>query len=607
LLAALAIAAAYLLAEGSGIRKLRETAAQRLEVYGGSLRSELRRYDYLPAVLGLNDDVIAALADAHDRPAVDEANRYLETVAADARVAAIYVMDLKGLTIAASNWSQRASFVGMNFAFRPYFQNAVRGGLGRFYGVGTVSYEPGYYFASGVYRNGRMVGVAAVKVSLDTLGDSWANPGEVVLVADENGVIFLSSVPALKFKTLNPLSAAALGTLGATRQYHTLRSFEPAGLTTSRRLLDDTQVTHFTPVAIGDAAPALPPGEYLLQSRDVFGTQWDLLMLSDLAPVKAAARNAAAAAGFASLATVALLLYGLQRKRITQQRLASKAALERAYGDLENQVALRTEDLRTTNAHLQREIGERSKAEKALQDTLEELVQAGKMAALGQMATGITHELNQPLAALRTLSDNAKVLLQRGRTADARENLEYIGELVERMGHITGQLKSFARKTPARLQPVDLQRVVADAVFLMEQRLRAEGIDLRLRPAPEGTCALCDGNRLQQVLVNLIGNAIDAMAGAPRRRLTIRVTEADGRASISVRDTGAGIAPDAQARLFEPFFTTKAQGSGLGLGLAISAGIVKEFGGTLKAANCEPGAEFTVLLSAVQFNEALNA
>lgn len=607
-IAVLATYGAYAVGEALGVQSMRESALQRLEVYSDTLRSEMRRYDYLPAVLSLNDSLIAALDDPCDPVNIANANQYLETVAGEAKAAAVYVMNLQGLALASSNWAQRDSFVGKNFSFRPYFQDAVRGGLGRFYGVGTVSIQPGYYFASGIYREGRMAGVVAVKVSLQSFDSTLVNTGEIVFVADEHKVIFLSSVPALKFKALHPLSVDARGELHATRQYHTLRSIEPVGMQPSRRLADGRMAVRFVEAASTSPDEHSLKAEYMIQTRELSDTNWDLVMLLDLGPVNFAAFNAAAATGFASIAAIALLLYTMQRRRVTAERQTSKEALERAYGDLENQVALRTEDLRATNADLERESAERCKAEKALKDTLDELVQAGKMAALGQMATGLRHELNQPLAALRTLSDNATVLLQRGRVEDAHANLAHIAQLVERMSKIISQLKSFARKSPAELQPVALQRVIDDALFLMELRIRTERVDVRLDLPDEGAAAICDAIRLQQVLVNLIANALDAMKDTHLKRLGIRVRQSGNTVTLCVSDTGCGIPPAIRGRLFEPFFTTKPQGAGLGLGLAISAGIVKEFGGSVRSRKNHPrGTEFVVQMAAALQAEPAHA
>jgi two-component system C4-dicarboxylate transport sensor histidine kinase DctB len=263
-------------------------------------------------------------------------------------------------------------------------------------------------------------------------------------------------------------------------------------------------------------------------------------------------------------------------------------------------VAERTSDLVATNEHLSREVAERQRAEQVLREAQDELVHAGKMAVLGQMSAGMTHELNQPLAALRTLSDNALVLLARNRTDDVQNNLTLISQLTERMGKITGQLKAFARKSPLHLGPVSVRQALGNALALLDQRLRNGQIAITQDLQQDDVKVLGDANRLEQVLVNLFANALDAMQGAAVTQLEIVVREHAARVSIVVRDTGPGIAPELLPRLLEPFVTTKEQGAGLGLGLAVSAGIVREFGGSLVAANRpQGGAEFTIELASM--------
>ena len=591
-----AVAVAYVLAERAAIGALQEAGAQRLEVYRGGLIGEMRRYDYLSSVLSLNSELVGLLT-TPDARGLDKVNAYLEVVAREAKVLDVYVMDLSGRTIAASNYRRRDSFVGMNFSFRPYFKDALLDGRGHYYGVGTVSNEPGYYFASRVYDGEKLVGVATVKVSLHSLDNTLHDPDEIALALDTNGVIFLASLPQLLFKTIDPLTPQALTRLMTSRQYHTLKSFDAIGTLDDSRAFDPRGTVRFLPdkslrQAIGRALPS----DYLMLGRPVDGTEWRLVMLTSLEGARAAARNVAATTGFAAIALFLCALYLRQRNRTHAQRRKAKLDLERAYDDLENQVQVRTEALRKANLYLQHEVKEREKTEVALKNTFEELVHSGKMAALGQMATSITHELNQPLAALQTLSDNAAVLLRRDRVNDAAENLAEISQLVARMGKITGELKRFARKAPPHPVVVDLRRVVDDTISLLRVRLYQEGVTTRRDLPDQPICSFADANRLEQVLVNLINNAIDAMRSTERRILSIAVRAVDGTARISVRDTGVGLDDEAISRLFEPFFTTKAAGQGLGLGLPISAEIVKDFGGTLKGHNTKEGAEFVLEL-----------
>lgn len=598
LLIATGVVLAYLWGEQTGVRALRQTMAHRLDVYAVGLHSELTRYDYLPGILSLNKDVIALLQSPDDTVMLDRVNRYLHTVNQKAGSSDIYVMNMEGLTLAASNWNAANSFVGKNFSYRPYFTDAVKGLPGRFYGIGTVSQAPGYYFSYGIYRDNRMVGVAALKVDLDKLDDAWLRADERVVVVDENGIVFLTSVPDWKFKALAPLSASTQARLALTRQYHLAGEPGPIGLNEVRVLADDASI-----VRGGPADPL-----YLAQSRPIPGTGWKLIVLSDMGPIRARARISAISVAFALAFLGISALYIRQRRRAIAQNVAAKEALQRAHDELERKVALRTGDLSNANLHLQTEIAERKRAEVVLKAAMEELVQAGKMAALGQMSAGVTHELNQPLAALRTLSDNAIVLLQRGQTIEVEANLELISDLITRMGKITGQLKKFARKSPAELRPTSVSTVIADAVFLMGQRFREAHADLDTSDVPSDMHAYCDANRLEQVFVNLLGNALDSMAQSDPRVVTVSAREDGPVVRIAVRDRGAGIAPEHLPRLFEPFFTTKEQGAGLGLGLAISAGIVREFGGTLKARNHpDGGAEFVIQLRSATIEESADA
>ena len=253
----------------------------------------------------------------------------------------------------------------------------------------------------------------------------------------------------------------------------------------------------------------------------------------------------------------------------------------------------RTSELRQINQELMREITEREKAEAVLRTAQEELVQAGKMALLGQMAAGVAHEINQPLMAMRALADNARVLLQRDRSDAAAENLESIAALTQRMGRITAQLKSFARKAPAAYERTDLALCVRNALALLDNRIRAERVDVHADVPP--LLAEAESNRLEQVLVNLLANSLDAMKQQSGPKVvTVRALAGEGRVVLRLADNGPGVAAQAAQRLFEPFFSTKPQGEGLGLGLAISASIVRDFGGALRLAPSREGAAFEI-------------
>jgi two-component system C4-dicarboxylate transport sensor histidine kinase DctB len=570
-----------------GDDNLRSAGGHRLDIYAAGLESELAKYEYLPRLLALEQDVLALLRNPTDPAAVQRANDRLQRLNQIAGTSVLYVLNSHGVALASSDWSEKANVVGMNLSYRPYFRDAMEHGEGRFYAIGTTSGIPGFYFSHLLRDQDRVLGVAAVKVDIARLERTWAGSRDVVLATDANGVIFLASEASWKFSAVHPLSEEASRRIRESLQYGTAAP-KPLRSSVQRRFPDGAKV-----VTVGlPGTDWRSEQDYLKLERPLSEAGWHLLLLSDRTPVHEFRRLAWALALALSAFLSVLLLYARQRRLFFAQTIAANAALERANDALEHKVSERTADLLASNAQLQREITERERAE-------QNLVQAGKLAVLGQMAAGITHELNQPLSALRTLSANAGIFLARGRLEGVQQNLQLIEELTERMGRITGQLRAFSRKDPLQREPVKLDRSIANALFLLDQRLREQKVVLtRELPAPD-VCVLADATRLEQVLVNLIGNAIDATSAKAQPLILIAVSQAEGHVEVAVRDNGDGITPENLSRLFEPFFTTKPSGKGLGLGLVISIGIAHDLGGDLTAGNRpEGGAEFVLALQA---------
>lgn len=544
----------------------------RLEVYGQSLDAMLRRFDHLPATLAL-DPTLGRLARDHDPALVGPVNDYLRTVSQRTGANVLYLIGTDGTTLAASNWNEPGSYVGVNFGYRPYFQQAMEGREGHFYGTGTVTGIPGYFIASPVYDGPRITGAVVVKVLMDVMEISWREAGDLVLLTDRHGIAFLSSLPDWKLRATRPLDALALDELAQTRQYGR----------------DDYPALLFTLPARTPGPMATSDGRFLLDGRMLHRDGWSLLVLQDAGPVVRAQSMAATGMGLLLALGLAGGLAWRQRLRRLQEREQSRAALERARLDLERKVVERTADLSTANTRLEREVEQRRRTEADLRAAQNELVQAAKLAALGQMAAGVTHELSQPLTALRGLADNCRALMDRGRDADVRDNLAFIADLVDRMAKITGQLRGFSRRSDGPLQPVPLAASVRDAVALVERRLADDDVTLDLGLPPGGLTVGFEPVRLQQVLVNLLRNAADAMRGRAGARIWLTAAQmADGTVRLQVADNGPGIPPDIMPRLFEPFFTTKPAGEGLGLGLAISQAIAREYGVQLSAGD-RPG------------------
>ncbi|MDF3840004.1 ATP-binding protein [Cupriavidus basilensis] len=561
-----------------------ERGQVQLHLYGQALSSELARYDYVPSLLSLDDKIAALLAHPEDRARVEAANQYLAALNARAGTRTIYVLNASGRVLATSNWQRPDSYMGEDLLFRPYFADAMEGQLGRFYGVGTTRSEAGYYLSAPLGDRNKPGGVAVVKVGLEPLENRWQGADTQMLLTDENGVVILASDPSLKLTTLKPLAPELRERLLRNLQYNRA-PLPQLELTTVRKLSDSD-----TLVRLRRGPPMLA------QNAELVGTDWHLTLLTNTSQARVAALNTAALAGVLTAFLLLLAAAWNVRRRIASERLAARAALEAANGELERKVAERTADLSAANQQLQAEIGERIRAEATLRQAQDGLLQAGKLAAVGQMSTGIAHELNQPLAALRTLSGNTQKFLARGDNATAQANLGTIIGLVERMGRITGALKSFARKPGNGSRTAPLDDALDNALFLLDTRLQEVRPEL-VRQIDPGLVVACDPNRLEQVLVNLIGNALDALSGSTGPRLELRTHLTGGNVRLTIRDSGPGLSEEAFARLFEPFFTTKPTGQGLGLGLTLSAGILDEIGGSLDASNHpDGGACFTLAL-----------
>jgi two-component system C4-dicarboxylate transport sensor histidine kinase DctB len=595
-----AAAAAVEFAWDRAIDALAEVGAHRLDLYTASLKSELGRFEMMPAIVARQDSVRALLGagTVASPELLHEVDTYLEAVNDDAGSLAVDVIDLQGSVIAASNWNQKLSFVGTNVSYRPYFKDALAHGSGRFFGIGTNTGMPGLYFASAVRDAGKPIGAAAVKVSVDALESAWRTPGEAAMVIDGNGVIVISTVPAWKFTALRPITAQQQRKIQASRQY--------AGRNVDA--LPYQRVGDWNGNAwLGRFPDWRHPGKttrFLAMSRSAPQAGDSLMVLLDVAGARHQQQLALAFVTGAFLIAGLYALYAIQRRRTIAEKLNAQDALRRANDQLEITVAQRTAALTATNERMQQEIVERKRTEQRLRDTQQEVVHAGKLAVLGQMAAGLTHELNQPLVAIRTLCDNARTFFERNQPAQAVANLERVAKLVDGMAVLTAELKTFARKPEIERVAVSLAEAVAHARLIYDARIRDEDVRLDVKIA-SGTMVWAESSQLQQVIVNLLGNALDAVRNQERRVITIAAGEPDERERVlfTIADSGAGIAPEVLAHLFEPFVTTKPRGHGLGLGLAITSRIVEGFGAKITAANqahggADGGAQFTIEFAA---------
>ncbi|MBB6166907.1 sensor histidine kinase [Chelatococcus composti] len=534
-----------------------------------ALRGQLARYEKLPQLIADDPDIKLLVSNPQDREKIDEVNHFLKQVNHLLESSDIYVMLNDGVTIAASNFDQTPTFIGENFSYRPYFHDARDHGEGRFFALGTTSLKRGYYFGAPIRTETGVAGVVAFKIDLDAIESSWRGSDYEIIVTDREGIIFMSGRQDWLFTAIEPLTPDRLARTAATRRYANAQLRE---LPVTRSATPDGHDL----LTVTDTKGAR---QYLALSEEMPEADWTVRVLLDTASVRVQVLTTIAAL----VLLVALGAMGFAVWLERRARLAERLQVQReAQEELERRVAERTADLANVNHLLQAEVAERRATERALRKTQADLVQAGKLAALGQMAAALSHEFNQPLAAARTYADNALLLIAHGRNAEAAEAIERIVSLTERMASISRHLRNFARKPNEKLGPVRLDDIIHDTLEIMGWRLKAADADFVVNLGPGPLWVKAGTVRLQQVLVNIISNAADAVEGTERRTITLAAERTgEGKVAITVRDHGPGIPAAIAGRIFDPFFTTKGVGKGLGLGLSISYNIVKDFGGTL--------------------------
>jgi len=552
-----------------------------------ALTGQISRYKSLPQLIADNDDIQLLLASPDDPALRDVANRYLKSINGLLESSDIYLIKPGGDTISASNYDLPTTFVGENYSYRPYYQDAIRGGIGRFFALGVMSGMRGYYFSAPVKLGDQIAGVVVLKVHIEEIEASWRGGDFELTVTDPEGIIFMSSRPLWLYSSMKPLTADMLARTTASRRYSDaiLRN-----LPVSRFMADGREL-----LAINERGNTR---EFLEVAEEMPEAGWTVHVLADTGSARAQSLTAVV------LALLALGLAALAGAIVLQRRarLAERMQMQQsAQQELERRVEERTADLALVNSRLETEVAERRATEQQLRQTQADLIQAGKLAALGQMSAALSHEFNQPLAAVKTYADNAAILIDRERIAEARDNVSRISSLTDRMASISRHLRNFARKPNQKLGPVSLQEVVHDTQEIVGWRLKAADATLSVDLGPTPLTVKAGSVRLQQVLVNIVTNAADAVEGLPDRRIELVARRKAGKVTVTVRDHGPGVPKAIAERIFDPFFSTKGVGKGLGLGLSISYNIIKDFGGSLVVLNHpEGGALFTIELDAMR-------
>ncbi|NRB02504.1 MAG: sensor histidine kinase [Rhodobacteraceae bacterium] len=516
-------------------------AQGRLSLYQSTVVAELERFSHLTFVLSQDPFVRDVAAGG----STDALNQRLAEFADRAGIDAIYLMDRSGQTISASNAGTPTTFLGQNYGFRPYFQDALNGTQGRFYGIGATTGLPGYFIADAVRDDtGAVRAVIALKIDLSKLAEAWRSSGEAVFLSNRDGVVILASDPAWQYRVMQALPPDQRASIDAARQFRG-QPLDPLDW-----------------VASGGALARLDGQEWLhLQSGDL-PHDWALHFLTSTEPARA--RAWLVTASLALLGGASFIAMQIMRSRRMGVALRKSEQEEAA--------------LRAANDRLAVEIEERRAAERQLHHAQGELERTSRLAALGQLAASVTHELGQPIAAMRNQVAAAEI----GQKVESPFAAK-IGGLVDRMEGITRQLKFFARSETEPFRRFDLRDAVQAAITLLAPNVEHGPVTLRFEAPAEAVEMRGVQLRIEQVLTNLLRNAIDAAEGADRTDVTVTLGATEGTGWINVHDTGPGFGDLTLEDLQEPFFTTRESGRGMGLGLAISASIVKDHGGRMTA------------------------
>lgn len=568
-----------------GLRELEQGNQQYLEQFSGHLDSRLSRFRFLPQLVAKNNLLSDLLKTPNSLSNVQAVNRFLEEINQITGASDTYLMNTNGLTIAASNWRKEPTFVGQNFSFRPYFELALQGRVGNYFALGTTSKERGYYFSYPVSHAAGIVGVLTIKMDLSNIEQYWSNQNTQFLVSDPDGVIFITTTPEWLYRSILPLTQQDVERIRDTLRYADA-AVSPLTYRQGDVVSDNSHIVEM-------GLPGRTLTSYLASSHGMPEAGWSIQVLT---PLHELTGDSLVIALTVLLLMISLLSIALLLRLRTRRQQERERIYQEAQKQLELKVSERTLDL-------ENEILLHKETEKTLRATQDELIQSAKLAMVGEMSASISHELNNPLAAIRSYADNARQLLAKDRGEKVDENLDRIAGLTERMAKISTQLKFFSRKSSGRLEPANLGPVIQTAIEIASPQYRKKHIRIDTLDVAPDIYAEVDIIQLEQVLINLISNSIHAIGDENDGEISIKTEQAEGFVLIHVDDSGPGIDEKDLSRIFEPFFTTRE--TGLGLGLSISARIVAGMNGKLLARNLtESGARFTISLpSSSQSND----
>ncbi|OEF26979.1 sensor histidine kinase [Vibrio rumoiensis] len=552
------------------------TSQLQLQQFSQHFLTQIDKYAFIPQLLAQNKRLTNTLLEHKNSAQIEVTNRYLEQINQLVNTSDIYLIDQKGNTISASNWKDKATFIGQNFSFRPYFQQAISGQNSQYFALGSMSGLRGYYYSSPIIHAAEIIGVVVVKIQLSTIENNWNDQQNHFVVSDNNHIVMMTDQDSWLYKSLIDLPQSTLLKIQHGRRYldKQISSLGFIGNLSNQPIeiyINGQQGLYHRYMSVSQYLPKQDLNVRILTPKML--VVWDVVSVLFIFTL------------MAILLFFIVLFYRQRKIRLLQiERIRAQANQE-----LEFQVLERTAELHT-------EIHTRIQTENALRQTQDELIQTVKLAVLGQMSASISHELNNPLAAIRSFSDNAQQFLLKNDNEKVQKNLERISELTVRMAKISQQLKHFAKRTSANdLINANVAIVIKSAYDLMQPELKVQGVHVALILPTDPIMAKVNPIALEQVIINTLTNAIHAVSDQEQKHIELELKANQDGIKIDISDNGCGIRSDQLDHLFDPFYTSKQ--NGLGLGLSISQQIMQSMKGSISAKNKDSGgAKFTLTI-----------
>jgi two-component system C4-dicarboxylate transport sensor histidine kinase DctB len=522
-----------------------------------ALESELQKFSLLPLAFSENPHVHAALL-TPTLGRIKRLNEKLSFLSTRTGTPYIYVVDHLGNTIAASNYDKEDSFVGRRYEFRPYFKLAMERGSSEYFAKGERTGKAGLFLARRIDENKRHLGVIVVKVEFEEITSLWEDPTSTTLVTDSDHIVLFSSDQSLNYSTLQPLPDARRSEIRKTKQFD-LEPLDIASLKIDSNLMGlDSQKRRI-----------------LAAKQEIADLKWLVYRTVQISPeLKAADIQVKLRVLSAGVLIIGLGLFIAWRVSRENQRTQLTKLLK-------TEVARKTKELSNTNNQLELEIKEREQINNRFRNAREELAQANRLGSIGAITASVAHELNQPVAAIQAFAENATKFLTKREPARAKENLVSIVELTSKIGTITNELRRYSRRGSQSIDRISIADVIDGVELLIGDRIRVADVNFKViatgSPLPHVKAGPV---RLEQVLVNLLQNAIEALEGTPSARIEMQIIDEKTHVYITISDNGPGISDNIKSKVFTPFFTQKPHG--LGIGLGIVKDIMNDFGGTIE-------------------------